>query len=60
VLYCLEAGKTGMQKTSGMTVFGYLAQHPQEAAYVPHAPDGELLLHPCPLCEEACVIPCVS
>ena len=33
VLYCLETGKTGMQKTSGMTVFGYLAQHPQEAAY---------------------------
>ena len=33
VLYCLETGKTGMQKTTGMTVFGYLAQHPQEAAY---------------------------
>ena len=33
VLYCLETGKTGMQKTSGTTVFGYLAQHPQDAAY---------------------------
>jgi ubiquinone/menaquinone biosynthesis C-methylase UbiE len=33
VLYCVETGKTGMQKTSGTTVFGYLAQHPQEAAY---------------------------
>ena len=33
MLYCLETGKTGMQKTSGKTVFGYLAQHPQEAAY---------------------------
>ena len=33
VLYCLETGKTGMQKTTGMTVFGYLAEHPQEAAY---------------------------
>lgn len=33
VLYCIETGKTGMQKTSGTTVFGYLAQHPQEAVY---------------------------
>jgi ubiquinone/menaquinone biosynthesis C-methylase UbiE len=40
VLYCLETGKTGMQKTSGTTVFGYLAQHPQEAAYFNEAMVG--------------------
>lgn len=31
-LYCLETGKTGMEKEFGMTVFDYLAQHPQEAS----------------------------
>jgi hypothetical protein len=31
-LYCLETGKTGMQKEFGMTVFEYLAKHPQEAS----------------------------
>ena len=31
-LYCLETGKTGMEKQFGTTVFGYLANHPEEAS----------------------------
>jgi hypothetical protein len=31
-LYCLETGKTGMDKEFGTTVFDYLAEHPLEAS----------------------------
>jgi SAM-dependent methyltransferase len=39
-LYCLETGKTGMEKEFGTTVFEYLAQHPQEASYFNEAMIG--------------------
>src|SRR5881397_1240012 len=38
--YCLETGRTGMQKTFGMSIFEYLAQRPQEAAYFNEAMVG--------------------
>ena len=39
-LYCLETGKTAMEKEFGTTVFGYLAQHPEEASYFNEAMIG--------------------
>ena len=39
-LSCLETGHTGMEKEFGMTVFDYLAQHPQEASYFNEAMIG--------------------
>ncbi len=39
-LYCLETGKTAMEKEFGTTVFQYLAQHPQEASYFNEAMIG--------------------
>jgi hypothetical protein len=32
VVYCVETGSTSMQKTSDMSVFEYLAKHPEEAS----------------------------
>ena len=32
LMYSLETGKTGFEKAWGMPVFGYLAQHPDEAS----------------------------
>ena len=40
ILYCLETGKTGMEKQFGMTLFGYLAEHPQESSYANEAMIG--------------------
>jgi len=40
ILYSLETGKTGFEKTFGMPVFEYLAQHPQEASYFSEAMVG--------------------
>ena len=39
-LYCVETGKTGMEKALGMTGFEYLAKHPQEASYFNEAMIG--------------------
>jgi hypothetical protein len=40
VLYCVETGETAMQKAFGMTIFEYLARHPQEASYFNEAMVG--------------------
>lgn len=32
LVYCVETGQTSMQKTFGLSVFEYLAEHPQEAS----------------------------
>jgi SAM-dependent methyltransferase len=39
-LYCVETGRTAMQKEFGMTIFEYLARHPQEASYFNEAMVG--------------------
>lgn len=39
-LYCLETGRTAMEKEFGMTIFEYLAGHPQEASYFNEAMIG--------------------
>jgi hypothetical protein len=39
-LYCLETGKTGMENAFGMTIFEYLAKHPEEASYFNEAMIG--------------------
>src|SRR5438552_5190620 len=39
-MYCLETGETAMQKEFGMTVFDFLAQHPEEASYFNEAMIG--------------------
>jgi hypothetical protein len=39
-LYCLETGKTAMEKEFGITIFDYLAQHPEEASYFNEAMIG--------------------
>lgn len=38
--HCLATGATGMQKASGMSVFEYLASHPQDASYFNEAMIG--------------------
>jgi len=38
--YCVETGNTGMQKAFAMSVFEYLAKHPQEASYFNEAMIG--------------------
>jgi O-methyltransferase domain/Dimerisation domain len=38
--YSLETGNTGMQKALGMSVFEYLAKHPQDASYFNEAMIG--------------------
>lgn len=40
ILYSLETGKTGFEKTRGMPLFDYLAQHPEEASYFSEAMVG--------------------
>ncbi len=40
ILYSLETGKTGFEKASGMPLFEYLAQHPEEASYFSEAMVG--------------------
>jgi hypothetical protein len=40
IVYCLQTGKTGMEKASGMTIFEYLGKHPQEASYFNEAMIG--------------------
>jgi len=40
VLHCLETGETGVQRALGTSVFGYLADHPQEASYFNEAMIG--------------------
>jgi hypothetical protein len=39
-VYCLETGKTAMEKEFGTTVFEYLAQNPEEASYFNEAMIG--------------------
>jgi hypothetical protein len=40
MIYSLETGKTGFEKVSGMPLFEYLAQHPEEASYFSEAMVG--------------------
>ena len=40
ILYCLETGKTGMQKAFGISQFEYFSQHPEEASYFNEAMIG--------------------
>jgi len=39
-LYCVRTGNTAMEKEFGMTIFDYLAQHPDEASYFNEAMVG--------------------
>ncbi len=40
ILYSLETGKTGFERSCGMPLFEYLAQNPEEAAYFSEAMVG--------------------
>lgn len=40
ILYSLETGKTGFEKSHGMPIFEYLAQHPEEASHFSEAMVG--------------------
>jgi SAM-dependent methyltransferase len=39
-LYCVETGRTATEKEFGLTIFEYLAQHPEEASYFNEAMVG--------------------
>jgi SAM-dependent methyltransferase len=39
-LHCVQTGRTAMEKEFGMTIFDYLAQHPEEASYFNEAMVG--------------------
>ena len=39
-VYCVETGNTGMHKAFGVSLFEYLAKHPQEASYFNEAMIG--------------------
>ena len=39
-LHCVQTGRTAMEKEFGMTLFDYLAQHPEEASYFNEAMVG--------------------
>ncbi len=40
ILYSLQSGKTGFEKSSGLPLFEYLAQHPEEASFFSEAMVG--------------------